>query len=312
MTPLVSVCMPTYNGAKFVAEAIESVLHQDFADFELLIIDDCSSDETGEIIERFCRQDARVRAIYNSSNLGMVENWNACLVRARGRYLHYLFGDDLISSPDALSRMVEILENNRSVSLVASSRHLIDSRSERRGLISFFGNGSVTDGSSVIRRCLLEQKNLIGEPSVVMFRREDALRGFDARYRQFVDLEMWFHLLEQGSFAFIGEPLASFRVHDAQQTRKNVAALLHVEEMFMLLDEYLQRVPLKMSSAVVAFLRYNLNYRIWKAHKNGIVSLDEAKKRIGRRLNFNRFLFFMPAYKIFSPLWKLGKALNLV
>ena len=74
--PKISVLIPTYNYARFLPEAIDSVLAQDFQDFELLVVDDCSSDDTAAVVASFRQRDARVQFSVNSTNLGMVNNWN--------------------------------------------------------------------------------------------------------------------------------------------------------------------------------------------------------------------------------------------
>src|SRR6185369_13911842 len=117
----VSVCIPTYNYGNYIAETIESVLAQNYSDFELLIIDDGSTDRTAEIVDSYARQDPRIRLIVNEVNLGMVENWNSCLEQAKGEYIKFVFGDDLLASPDALGRMTALLDNDNTVSLVCSA-----------------------------------------------------------------------------------------------------------------------------------------------------------------------------------------------
>src|SRR6185369_11714393 len=116
----VSVCIPTYNYAAYLAETIESILAQNFADFELLIIDDNSTDDTRAVVEPYAQQDPRIRFSVNPKNLGMVQNWNHCLAQARGEYIKYVFGDDLLASPDTLGRMVGLLDDDGAVSLVCS------------------------------------------------------------------------------------------------------------------------------------------------------------------------------------------------
>ena len=138
LTPRVSVCIPAYNNAHFLAEAIESVLNQTFEQFELLIIDDCSTDATREIADAYAANDDRIVFHANSVNLGMVANWNACLQQSRGEYIKYLFGDDLLASPDALLNMVTVLDGDPAVSLVASARNLIDEHSAKVGTVSSF------------------------------------------------------------------------------------------------------------------------------------------------------------------------------
>jgi glycosyltransferase involved in cell wall biosynthesis len=104
INPKISVCIPAYNNESFIAEAIESVLAQSFGDFELLVIDDCSLDRTRQIVASFATRDSRIVLLENSRNLGMVHNWNRCLKVARGEFIKFLFGDDLLSAPNALEK----------------------------------------------------------------------------------------------------------------------------------------------------------------------------------------------------------------
>lgn len=85
--PMVSVCIPVFNGARFISAAIESVLSQSYADYELLIIDNSSTDGTVGIARSAAGRDRRIRLLVNESNLGMVENWNRCLAEARGEFI---------------------------------------------------------------------------------------------------------------------------------------------------------------------------------------------------------------------------------
>jgi len=219
--PKISVLVPTYNYARFLPEAIESVLAQEFRDFELLIVDDCSSDDTAGVVQPFCARDARVRFAANPSNLGMVNNWNCCLEQARGEYIKFLFGDDKLCHPQALGKMVALLERHPSATLAASARVILDDKSKVVDVWRPLTEGC-HNGREIITAYLMENgKTLVGEPSAVLFRKSDARRGFDARYRQIVDVEMWFHLLENGDLAYTREPLCAFRCHPLQQTERN-------------------------------------------------------------------------------------------
>lgn len=106
-TPLATVAMVTFNSGEFLREAIESVLSQDFDDFELLICDDCSVDDTWEIANSFA--DRRIRTVRGGSNVGEYRNRNNALSLARGRYLMYLDGDDILY-PHGLGLMVRSME----------------------------------------------------------------------------------------------------------------------------------------------------------------------------------------------------------
>ena len=216
--PAVSVLVPVYNGEPFLAECLESILAQDYGDYELIISDDGSTDGSAALIERYAGRDPRIRWWRNPRNLGIGANWNACLRAARGQYVKYVLQDDKLLASSVLGRMVAALDNDPAVSLVASAAELIDAQSQRTRTRYFFRRSGVREGKDVIVYCFEENANRIGEPSLVMFRKAQARRGFDENLKQMLDLEMWFHLLEQGRFAYIAEPLCAFRQHLAQQT----------------------------------------------------------------------------------------------
>jgi glycosyltransferase involved in cell wall biosynthesis len=236
--PTISVLIPTYNYARFLPEAIESVLAQDFQDFELLIVDDCSTDDTASVVQPFCGRDARVRFEVNPSNLGMVHNWNRCLEQARGEYIKFLFGDDKLFHPRALGRMLALLRQHPSAALAASARMILDERSNAVDLHRHWAEGC-HNGRKIILACMMQNgKNLVGEPSAVLFRKADARRGFDPGYRQVVDIVMWFHLLERGDLAYTREPLCAFRRHPGQQTEVNWAAGTNSTESARFVSSY--------------------------------------------------------------------------
>lgn len=305
----VSVCIPTYNYGNYIAETIDSVLAQNFSAFELLIIDDCSKDQTAEVVNSYAKKDPRIRFIVNKVNLGMVENWNSCITQARGEYIKFVFGDDLLASSDAVGRMVSLLDNDNTVSLVCSARNLINESSQVIKIESHFETGIIS-GTDVINRCMLDQGNLIGEPSVVMFRKSQARRGFNPQYKQIVDLEMWFYLLEQGSFAYIDEPLCSFRIHGQQQTRVNAENLSALNDVFYLQGEYLHKEYVRLSSFMKTYLAFDSLYGIWKLFKNNRISRTEAIGQINSKTNYIYFRFWYPFYKIFKPFFKEYKKLT--
>jgi glycosyltransferase involved in cell wall biosynthesis len=216
-TPAVSVCVPCYRGEAHIAAAIDSVLAQTFEDFELLIVDDDSPDETARVVARYA--DPRIRFFRNERNLGAQGNWNRCLQLARGRYLKLLPQDDLLA-PDCLASQLGVLEHDRDqrLALVFCARAIIDARGRAlmtRGYPS--RRGGIIAGRSVILRCLRRGTNLIGEPAAVLFRAELARRvgGFDASIGYVVDLDYWFRLLLQGDAYYLPRRLASFRVSRA-------------------------------------------------------------------------------------------------
>lgn len=233
--PKVSVLIPVYNGERFLPECVNSVLEQDFTDLEILLVDDGSTDGSASLIERYAAGDHRIRWWKNPKNLGLPGNFNSCLSAARGDYIKYVLQDDKLLSPAAIGRMVAELENNATVALVGSASQLVDADSRPMKIRNFFKRG-VYDGLEIIRECLERPANRIGEPSVVMFRRAQAQRGFDEHYRQLIDLEMWVHLLRQGKFAYLPEILCAFRLHAGQQTVLNNRQIIAGTEELMLMQ----------------------------------------------------------------------------
>jgi glycosyltransferase involved in cell wall biosynthesis len=215
-----SVCIPVYNGERWLREAIESVLGQTRRDFELLIVDNRSSDRSLDVAADAARRDDRVRVVENVATIGAVPNHNRCLELAQGDLVKFLHHDDLLRD-DCLERMAAVFDPNPSVGLVFSRRKiLLDDRDEPAAqqwkrehevLHAGFGRlAEVNDGRALLRRYLPtfgqpEFANWIGEPSAVMVRRAavDHIGGFDARIR----------LLASNDVGFIDDALVAFRHH---------------------------------------------------------------------------------------------------
>ncbi len=216
--PLVSVCIPTYRGAEYLAQAIDSVLAQTLTDFELVIVDDQSPDDTEAIVARYT--DPRIRYLRNPVNLGPEGNWNRCLSEARGTYVKVLPHDDLLV-PECLERQTAAFaaDPHERLALVFSARTVIDADGRprmRRGYPR--ACSGVIRAGTLIRQCLRRGTNLIGEPGAVLMRRSFAERtgAFNSAWPYVIDLEYWFRLLLLGDAWYDVAPLAAFRI-SAQQ-----------------------------------------------------------------------------------------------
>jgi len=212
-TPLVSVCLPSYNGQDFIKSAIVSVLNQSYGLFELVIVDDHSSDRTLDVIGRFA--DPRIRVIANPSRLGQMGNWNRALGEARGRYVKLLPQDDELR-PNCLQRQVECLEKpeNGDIALACCAREIIDARGRVILKRSFGKRHGRLAGRLAVRACVRAGTNLIGEPAAVLFRSQAASRAgsFDDRDFYVIDLDYWCRMLQDGNLFVLPEALCAFRV----------------------------------------------------------------------------------------------------
>jgi len=211
--PRISVCIPAYNGAEFIGEAIRSVLGQSFGDFELVVVDDASTDGTVEAARAFA--DPRIRIVVNPRNLGQRENWDRALAEARGEFFKLLPQDDFLY-PDGLRKQVEAFDDpaNAGVALVSGARQIVD-RSGRVLMKRAYGRkrGRV-DGRRAVRDCIRAGTNLIGEPAAVLMRTDLAryLGPFDDRELYVIDLDFWSRALLKGDLFVLPEAVAAFRV----------------------------------------------------------------------------------------------------
>jgi glycosyltransferase involved in cell wall biosynthesis len=212
-TPLVSVCIPTFNAARYIGGTVQSVLSQSVADFELIISDDASTDDTLERIGNF--DDPRIRIVRNTTNAGLGANWNRAVREARAPFVKLLCQDDLIY-PDCLEKQAAILVNsaNSNVGLVCCRRDVIDDS----GRVRLHGRGSLPagriEGEEAIRRVVRSGTNPIGEPAAVMFRADvfNAEGGFDGSAPYMIDVDFWCRALRKADLYLIPETLAAFRV----------------------------------------------------------------------------------------------------
>ncbi|HAO78557.1 MAG TPA: glycosyl transferase family 2 [Verrucomicrobia subdivision 3 bacterium] len=239
--PKVSILVPVYNAGPFLAECLESILGQDFGDYELLICDDGSTDGSLALIKHYAARDPRIRWWQNPRNLGLTRNHNLCLREARGEFIKFVHQDDKLLQSSELSRMLEILEQDATVALVGTGSQLIDAQARVLTVRNNFHQTGTWDGKAVIVKCLEQNQNLIGEPTAVMFRKSQAGRGFDERYRQIVDMELWFHLLEQGRFAYLAESFFAHRIHPQQATEMHKRTGVSVDDHRLLFTDYYRK-----------------------------------------------------------------------
>ena len=214
MPPTVSVIMSVYNGDRFLRTAIDSVLAQTFGDWELIVIDDASTDSTPDILATY--RDPRIRILRNERNSKQAVCLNRAIAAASGRYIACLDADD-VSLPDRLAVQVSYLETHPDVTLVASAAHFIDEGGSRfdfraGGLGSCMANFMFTWICPVIH-------------SSNVFRAEAARppNGYneDPRYWWTDDYEFMSRIAFHGRAHVLPEPLVEYRIHASSVSGKN-------------------------------------------------------------------------------------------
>jgi glycosyltransferase involved in cell wall biosynthesis len=212
MEPKISVCIPTYNRANLLKQAIESVLSQTFTDFELLISDNASQDETSKVIQSF--RDPRITYIRKAKNIGLVDNWNSCLATARGPYVTILSDDDLMN-PDNLAQKVRALDKNKSVGLVHANFHIIDEKGEiaKERAHPSGSQDFVEQGLSFLRRNLLTHNQVVPPSPVIRKECFARLGGFSKAVHYTTDFEYWMRISRHYDIAYLGDPLMKYRMY---------------------------------------------------------------------------------------------------
>lgn len=216
----VSVCIPVYNGVPFIGPALDSVLSQTHQDFEVVVVDNCSTDGTWEILEKYAAQDERVRLLRNESNIGAVPNWNRAVDACTHELVKLLCADDRIL-PRCLERQVGAFDEN--VVMACCKRDIVDESGKvlvrARGLGGLKGR---SDGMAAVRAMVRSGTNPFGEPASVMLRRTALEKAgpFTDEFGYMIDVDMWTRVLEQGDVVAIPETLAEFRVNRSSWSRE--------------------------------------------------------------------------------------------
>lgn len=213
--PLVSICIPVYNGAAFIGETIASALAQTYPNTEIVVSDNASTDRTGDVVAEAAARDPRIRYERATTNVGPVGNFNRCLDLARGTYVKILCADDLLY-PDCLTRQVAVFEGEAgaAISLVSAARDIVDERSRIRLRPRQPVPTGRVPAADAVQRTVRSGTNLYGEPQSVLFRTYDAraVSGFNPAYGFCLDLDLWFRLLTRGDLFRIPDALCAFRV----------------------------------------------------------------------------------------------------
>lgn len=282
--PKISVVMSCYNKAEYLRETIPTVLNQSFTDFEFVIFDNNSTDDSRAILREF--DDPRIRLFQNSRNLGPVGSLNNCIEAAQGRYLVFFHGDDLWQ-PQFLERNIEYLDRFESVNVCHSLMHYIDENGVRRLCSPVQGEGShqVTGHREVLQR--LFKGSYLQTPTVVY--RRCAMRYYDFRYTYVCDWDMYLQFAAaQYDFLFINEPLMFYRTSAGSETSIGVRGGNLIIESYVMLKNFFTAHPA---------------YRRWsgKAYKR----LSGATLRKTRTADSRTQAFFLMRCAILSWPWQL-------
>ena len=260
-TPIVSICVPTFNGAVTVSETIRSILRQSFQQWELVISDDESTDNTLSKIEEF--DDPRIQIISRRQRTTPADNWNHCIEHAQGKYIKVMGQDDLLLS-DCLKSEVEIMDqvSYSDFSFCFSKRNIISSSGQtiirNRGLNDKI---NVVKLPSILPKLVRSGTNIFGEPVAGMIR-ATALKkvgGFNGSY--IIDLDMWIRLLQIGPAIHTQKTLVSFRVGESSWS--HILRASQADETSELFRRLAHQFPDQISNTDLRIGRFSAKLNQW-------------------------------------------------
>lgn len=217
-TPAVSVCMPVYNGERYLREAVDSILNQSFGDFELLILDGGSTDGSPAILQDYAARDPRIR-LTSRPGMRLTASLNEMLDQARGEFIARMDADD-ISLPERLERQVQYLRGHPECVLVGSAALVIDPEGDPLSVWFTETTHEVLDARN-LDLSLLESS--LCHPAVMMRRRIVLDAGKYDMGCLAEDLDLWLRLAERGRLANLPEPLLKYRFHSSNKNRADRA-----------------------------------------------------------------------------------------
>ncbi len=290
--PKVSVVMGVYNGSQYLSESVESILNQTFKDFEFIILDDGSTDNSWEILTEYAEHDRRIKLFKNEENIGLTKSLNKGLKLAQGEYIARQDADD-ISLPERLEKQIKFLDEHSEVILVSANYEYIDSTGLSLGKLQLAED-------PILTAWYLLFYNRIGAHGLTMFRHKvvSEIGGYAENYRYSQDYELWSRLTRLGKIVILPDYLQLYRRNHSESisvkakstqeelalsvTKENIKQLigetLSLKEIAELKNFWLYQYP---NSQQVNLLNSNLKkiYREFsrRRKKQGIYSLQASR-----------------------------------
>jgi len=281
--PLVSICIPTFNGEKYIFQALQSTIAQTYPNLEIVISDDNSSDGTLNIIKQFKSHSSFPIYIYSHAPKGIGANWNNCIKRANGEYIKFLFQDDVLL-PTCIEEMISVVRQNTLINMVSCKRTFIiedsfltnDSenwietyRDLQKDLsLDFENDVAYIDSKIFHHKSFFDSPlNKVGEPSCLLFKSDlvNSIGYYRSDLRQILDYEFCYRVLKFEKIAIVNKPLVEFRLHSEQTTVQNKKGDVYArdhsiylnilyKDYYKFLDKRMKKKLIRKFNPIAAFL----------------------------------------------------------
>ncbi len=317
--PLVHVITPVYNGERFLAECIESVLSQTYENWKYTIVNNLSTDRTSDIAQHYAEQDTRIKVHTNETYLDLIPNWNNAIRRIlpNCKYCKVVHADDLLF-PECVSQMVKLAEQHQEVGIVGA---YVLKGTKIEGLGIPYPK-SIISGRQIAQATLRKELYVFGSPSSTLIR-ADLVRKRHNFYNEkyfHADVEVCFNELKSSDFGFVHQLLTYTRLHKASQTTtvgkiqkteilENLRMLKHYGPLFFSEEEYEEVLRERLKTYRRFFGKYLLqrNMRdLLRGHREALAELGISIKKRDLAAGVSVHLL----NKILNPKQTLGELLN--
>lgn len=253
---LVSIVIPAYNNENTIIATLESIRNQSYKNIEIIIIDDNSKDKTLQLVTEQQKKDNRIKIYHNSTNLGMIGNWNKCIQMSNGEFVKLVCADDLLDKNE-IEKETEVMILNPTVNLVESDTRLIDINGRKIGSFKRYHKSGLVKGKKIARTSII-WNNFFGAPVNNLIRKSvlDKTGYFDEQFTYILDFDMWMKIACTGDVYIIHELLNSFRIRNDSNTGNLIGKdrETYVAEHQRLVDKYAGELQLT---------RFEYAFSIW-------------------------------------------------
>jgi glycosyltransferase involved in cell wall biosynthesis len=285
-TPLVSICIPTYNQSEYLKKTLDSIVCQTFEDYEVIISDDSTDDQVKELLNNYSISD-RLAYFKNEKPLGSPANWNNAIRKASGQFIKILHHDDYFSHKDSLLEFVKIVKEDPQIDFVFCSSCVID-LNKNKSYIYKFNKYKIIE---IIKNpYLLLIGNLIGAPSVVFFKK--SVTEFDINLKWLVDSDFYIRMLTTSKkTTFTHKPLVTITIGAEEQiTRSCTNKNVEFAEWFYVYKKHKKDFPFNYKEKI------HLLKLIYKYNVKSIDELENLyeqipnKKQLGILIHINKII----------------------
>src|SRR5260221_2100018 len=217
MTPLISICIPAYKRVDYLRRLLDSIIIQDYRNFEVVITDDTAGDEVKDFCELY-KPKLPLQYFKNKESLGTPENWNEAIRKAAGQWIKIMHDDDWFSDNDSLREYADGIHAHPEDSFFfAAYTNIYEQENNRKENVRL---GKRNENRLKKNPLILFRKNFIGNPSCTLFKKDEKLI-FDPSFQWVVDFEFYIRYLEakDGKLVYIDKPLVNLSVNNSQVTK---------------------------------------------------------------------------------------------